>query len=407
MDELTDGYKMEEKLALYGGNPIRSEKIFYGKHHVTQKDIEAVCNVLKSNYLTQGPAIVEFEKDLASFTNAAYAVAVANGTAALHVACIAAGVGPGDEVITSPLTFAASANCVLYCGGTVVFADVKEDTYEIDPASVEQLITKKTKAVIAVDYAGNTADIFELKRICTKHQITLIEDAAHSIGSVLNKHNVGSIADITTFSFHPVKTITGGEGGAITTNSQEFARKARLGACHGITKKSEEYVHSNVGKWYHEQQMLGFNYRLTDFQAALITSQLHRISELKERRNTIVSKYRTEFQNLPGIILQSQTKECDPCWHLFTIRIEKDVVGCDRSLFFAALEAENIQPQVHYIPVYHHPYYRAMGYRERLCPVAEKIYESILTIPLYPAMSDQDVDDVISAVKKIYFNFRK
>lgn len=398
---------MEEKLALYGGNPIRSERIFYGKHAVTQEDIEAVCNVLKGDYLTQGPAIAEFEKELASFTNANYAVAVANGTAALHVACIAAGIGPGDEVITSPLTFAASANCILYCGGTVVFADVKEDTYEIDPASVEQLITEKTKAVIAVDYAGNTADLFEIKKICIKHHITLIEDAAHSLGSVLQKQNVGSIADITTFSFHPVKTITGGEGGAITTNSLEFAQKARLAACHGITKKPEDYIQPNIGMWYQEQQLLGYNYRLTDFQAALITNQLHRISSLKDRRSAIAAMYRSAFKDLSGIKLQSQTKECDPCWHLFTLRIDKAVVGCDRSLFFAALAAENIQPQVHYIPVYHHPYYRAMGYHEGLCPVAEKIYESILTIPLYPAMSDQDVDDVIRAVKKVYFYFRK
>lgn len=398
---------MEEKLALYGGNPIRSERIFYGKHAVTQEDIEAVCNVLKGNYLTQGPAIAEFEKEFAIFTNANYAVAVANGTAALHIACIAAGIGPGDEVITSPLTFAASANCVLYCGGTVVFADVKEDTYEIDPASVEQLITENTKAVIAVDYAGNTADLFEIKQICVKHHITLIEDAAHSLGSVLENQNVGSIADITTFSFHAVKTITGGEGGAITTNSFEFAQKARLAACHGITKKPEDFIQPNVDRWYQEQQLLGYNYRITDFQAALITSQLHRISSLKDRRNAIAAMYRSAFKDLPGIKLQGQTQECDPCWHLFMLRIDKAVVGCDRSLFFAALAAENIQPQVHYIPVYHHPYYRAMGYHEGLCPVAEKIYESILTIPLYPAMSDQDVDDVIRAIKKVYYYFRK
>lgn len=398
---------MEEKLALYGGNPIRSKKIYYGKHEVTQEDVEAVCNVLKGDYLTQGPAIAEFEKDLASFTNADYAVAVANGTAALHVACIAAGIGPGDEVITSPLTFAASANCVLYCGGTVVFADVKEDTYEIDPASVEQLITENTKAVIAVDYAGNTADLCEIKKICIRHHITLIEDAAHSLGTVLQKQNVGCIADITTFSFHPVKTITGGEGGAITTNSFEFAQKARLAACHGIAKRPEDFIQPNVGGWYQEQQLLGYNYRITDFQAALITSQLHRISFLKDRRRAIVEMYRSAFKDLSGIKLQSQTQECDPCWHLFTIRIEKEVVGCDRSLFYAALAAENVQPQVHYIPVYYHPYYRALGYHKGLCPVAEKIYETILTIPLYPAMSDQDIDDVISAIKKVYYYFRK
>ena len=398
---------MKEKLALYGGHPVRSKRIFYGRHNVTQEDIEAVCNVLKGDFLTQGPAIAEFEKELAKYTDSKYAVAVANGTAALHVACIAAGIGPGDEVITSPLTFAASANCVLYCGGKVVFADVKEDTYEIDPDAIEKLITERTKAVIAVDYAGNTADLFKIKRICLNHHITLIEDAAHSLGSTLECKKVGSIADITTFSFHPVKTITGGEGGAITTNHPRYAKIARLAACHGITKNPGEFINPNAGNWHQEQQLLGYNYRLTDFQAALITSQLRRIQSLKARRNDIVLKYQNAFEGLPGIKLQAKTRECEPCWHLFTLRIDKKVVGCDRSQFFTALSAENIQPQVHYIPVYHHPYYHMMGYDTGLCPVAERIYEEILTIPLYPAMSEQDVTDVITAVKKIYNYYRK
>lgn len=392
-------------IALYGAKPIRASKLYYGRQSIDASDIKAVAAVLQSDWLTQGPKVRELEGFLSNHFQAKYTVTTSSGTSALHLACIAARIGSGDEVITTPLTFAASANCVRYCGGDVVFADIDLDTYNIDPADVERKITAKTKAIIAVDYAGQPAALAELKQLCEKYNIILIEDAAHSIGSVCDGKPVGSIADLTTFSFHPVKTITGGEGGAVLTDNKQFADAMRLAANHGITKCESDFAIPTPGSWYCEQVMLGYNYRLSDIQAALVLSQAQRMDSFIGRRKEIVAKYNAAFCDLPGIITHQDRVGNDSCWHLYVIRIVPEILGCSRREFFDALAAENIQPQVHYVPVHLHPYYRKLGHVPGECPVAEAVCENILSLPLYPALTDEDVNDVISAVKRLHCFF--
>ncbi len=397
-----------EKLAIKGGYPVRGGKIYYGRQWVDDGDIEAVCNVLRGDYITCGPKVEELERTLEQYTGAKHAVAVSNGTAALHCACLAAGIGPGDEVITTPLTFAASANCVLYCGGTPVFADIEPDTYNIDPKSIREKITPKTKAVIAVDFTGQAVKNKEIRAICDEYNLVFIEDAAHSIATKYNGKQVGSLADMTCFSFHPVKTITGGEGGAVLTNDDEYHKKVVLAHTHGITHDAalmEDAPHE--GPWYYEQIALGFNYRITDFQAALIVSQMKKLDSFAARRKEIVKKYNDAFKDIPELIIQKEIPESDTCRHLYIIQLDLDKLTCTRREFFDAMSAENVQCQIHYVPVYWFPYYRKLGYEKGLCPIAEKVYKGIMSIPLYPKMTDQDVEDVIHAVKKLVENYRK
>ncbi|MBE5938088.1 MAG: UDP-4-amino-4,6-dideoxy-N-acetyl-beta-L-altrosamine transaminase [Lachnospiraceae bacterium] len=398
----------QNELAINGGIPVRDSKIFYGRQCIEADDIEAVTGTLSSPFITCGPKVTEFEKRLCDFTGAKYSVAVSNGTAALHCACIAAGIGPGDEVITSPITFAASANCAFYCGAKPVFADINPETYNIDPESIRAHITEKTKAVIAVDFTGQVVQIEEIRKICDEYNLVFIEDAAHSIGTKYNGDSVGSLADMTTFSFHPVKTITGGEGGAILTNNKDYYDKLTLAHAHGIIRDKqmmEEGAHEGV--WYYEQIMLGYNYRMTDFQAALLISQLSKMERFKSRRKTIVAKYDEVFSKMPEIIVQKEIPESDTCRHLYIIGLDLEKLTCTRKEFFDAMSAENVQCQVHYIPVYWFPYYKNLGYEKGLCPVAEDVYSKIMSIPLYPLMTDDDVDDVITAVKKVVAAYRK
>ena len=396
-----------EKLAINGGIPVRETKIYYGKQWIDENDIYAVDEVLRSDYVTCGPKTQELERSLEQYTGARHAVAVSNGTAALHCACMAAGIGAGDEVITTPLTFAASANCALYCGAKPVFADVEEDTYNIDPKSIEDKITDKTKAVVAVDFTGQAVKHREIREICDRHHLIFIEDAAHAIATTYNGVQVGNLADITTFSFHPVKTITGGEGGAVLTNSDELYQKIQLVHTHGITHDPvlmEEPVHE--GPWYYEQIMLGYNYRITDIQAALIVSQMKKLDQFKARRKQIVKMYDEAFAQIPEIIVQKEIAESDTCRHLYIIRLDLEKLSCTRREFFDAMSAENVQCQIHYVPVYWFPYYQKLGYKKGLCPVAEEVYKGIMSIPLYPRMTDQDVSDVIHAVKKVVENYK-
>lgn len=386
---------------------MRETKIYYGKQWIDENDIYAVDEVLRSDYVTCGPKTQELERSLEQYTGARHAVAVSNGTAALHCACMAAGIGAGDEVITTPLTFAASANCALYCGAKPVFADVEEDTYNIDPKSIEDKITDKTKAVVAVDFTGQAVKHREIREICDRHHLIFIEDAAHAIATTYNGVQVGNLADITTFSFHPVKTITGGEGGAVLTNSDELYQKIQLVHTHGITHDPvlmEEPVHE--GPWYYEQIMLGYNYRITDIQAALIVSQMKKLDQFKARRKKIVKMYDEAFAQIPEIIVQKEIAESDTCRHLYIIRLDTEKLSCTRREFFDAMSAENVQCQIHYVPVYWFPYYQKLGYKKGLCPVAEEVYKGIMSIPLYPKMTDQDVSDVIHAVTKVVENYK-
>ncbi len=390
-----------EKPAIEGGSPVREQKIYYGHQYIDEADIQAVVDVLRSDYLTCGPKIAELEKKLCDITGAKYAVVCSNGTAGLHMAVLAAGIGAGDEVITTPITFAASANCALYCGARPVFADINPETYNIDPASVEKCITDKTRAVVAVDYTGQSVDLEPLLKLCREKNLVLIEDGAHVIGTTYQGKKNGSIADMTMFSFHPVKTVTAGEGGAILTNSEEYYRKLLLYRAHGITRDETLMEHSADGPWYYEQLVLGYNYRMTDMQAALLISQLDKLDLFSRRRKEIVARYNEAFAKLPGIVIQKEIPESDTTRHLYILRIKPEAFSIDRRQFFDALEAENVCCNVHYIPTYYFPYYEKLGYRKGLCPNAEKLYEEIITIPLYYAMTDEDVESVIKAVEKI------
>lgn len=396
-----------EKPAICGGTPVRDTKIFYGHQYLDQADYDAVVEVLKSDYLTCGPKINELEAKLCKITGAKYAVVCSNGTAALHMAAMAAGIEKGDELITTPITFAASANCALYCGATPVFADINEKTYNIDPDSVEEHITSSTKAVVAVDYTGQAVELDRLQAICKKHNLVLIEDGAHSIGTKYNGKGVGSIADMTTFSFHPVKTITGGEGGAVLTNSEEYYQKLLLARSHGITRTPELMEYEVDGPWYYEQVDLGYNYRLTDIQAGLIISQLDKLQMFSKRRKEIVARYNEAFADNDAIVVQEEIPESDTTRHLYILRLNPEKLTINRREFFDALAAENVCCNVHYIPVYYFPHYQRLGYKKGLCPKAEKLYDEMITLPLYYGMSDQDCEDVIKAVEKIATYYHK
>ena len=328
-------------------------------------------------------------------------------THATELAALLTGVGPGDEVITTPITFAASANCALYCGARPVFADIDENTYNIDPKQVRAHVTEKTKAVVAVDYTGQSTNLKELRKICDEYGLVLITDGAHSIGTTYDGKPTGSIADMTTFSFHPVKTVTSGEGGAVLTNSDEYYQKLALFSKHGITRDPSLMSKEPDGPWYYEQIELGYNYRMTDIQAALLISQLDKLDMFRARRKEIVRRYDEAFSRIPQIQVQQELPESDTTRHLYILRIRPEMLKIDRKGMFEALAAENICCNVHYIPVYYFPYYQKLGYRKGLCPKAEKLYEEILSLPLYYAMSDQDVEDVIEAVRRICAYYAK
>ncbi len=395
-----------EQLAINGGTPVRTTPISYGKQYIDDADVAAVAATLRST-LTCGPKIDELEQKLCDITGAKYAVAVSNGTAALHIAAMAAGIGPGDEVIVSPITFAASANCVLYCGATPVFADINPLTYNIDPACIEKKITDRTKAIVAVDFTGQAVELDEIREICRKHNLILIEDAAHSIGTKYNGQAVGSIADMTTFSFHPVKTVTAGEGGAVMTNDEALYRKLKLFRSHGITRDQAQMAHPTDAGWYNEQVTLGYNYRMTDIQAALLISQLDKLEAFSARRKEIVKMYNEAFSEVPEIKVQQEISKSDTTRHLYILRLNLEKLSCDRREFFDALHEENIYSQVHYLPVYWHSHYENLGYEKGLCPNAESYYMESMSLPLFYAMTDADVQDVIRAVKKLIAYYRK
>ena len=293
----------------------------------------------------------------------------------------------------------------MYCGGIPVFADINEETYNISPASIREKVTEKTKAIIAVDFTGQAVEYEEIRKICDEFNLIFIEDAAHAIGTKYKDKYIGNLADITCFSFHPVKTITSGEGGAVLTNNDEYYKKLVLAHTHGITRNLEDMEQIEEDPWYYEEVLLGYNYRLTDFQAALLLSQMKRLESFKKRRSEIVKRYDSEFLKLDGVIVQKEIIESDSCRHLYILRLDEKKVSCTRREFFDAMSAENIQCQVHYIPVYWFPYYRNLGYKRGLCEKAEELYKGIVSIPLYPAMTDRDVEDVIHAVKKVVSNY--
>ena len=395
-----------DKLAIFGGKPTRDTYLSYGKQTVDDSDIEAVVNVLKSDYLTTGPFVKEFEDKVANYVGAKYAVAVSNGTAALHMACFAAGIKEGDEVIVSPMTFAASANAILYCGGIPVFADIDQLTYNIDPDRIEEKITDKTKAIIPVDFSGQSVDMDKIMVIAEKHGLIVIEDAAHALGSEYKGRKIGNQADMVEFSFHPVKPITTAEGGMITTNSEDFYKKMMIFRTHGITR-DQEILNENHGPWYYEQKILGYNYRLTDVQSALGTSQMNKIDDFIARRREIVKLYNEAFKGIEEIETPFEAESSNSGWHIYVIKVKPGMLAVTRKEVFEALLAENIGVNVHYLPVYLHPYYKSLGYEKGLCPKAEELYENMITLPIFPSMSNKDVADVINALSKVIKYYRK
>ncbi|MEG2440066.1 MAG: UDP-4-amino-4,6-dideoxy-N-acetyl-beta-L-altrosamine transaminase [Acetivibrio sp.] len=370
----------------------------YGTQWIEEEDIQAVVDTLRSDYLTTGPKVKEFEEKVATYVGAKYGVAVANGTAALHLACMAAGIKQGDEVITSPITFAASANCVLYCEGTPVFSDVDRETYNISPAAIRKNITKKTKAIIPVHYTGQPCEMDEIHQIAKEHNLCVIEDAAHALGAEYKGKKVGGLSDMTCFSFHPVKHITTCEGGMITTNNRELYEKLKLLRSHGITRE-EENLEKEEGSWYYEQQILGYNYRISDVQCALGISQMNRIETFVERRQEIAAYYNENLKNIEGLVLPYQKEGCQSSWHLYVIRVKGEV----RKEIFEKLREAEIGVNVHYIPVYKHPYYQKNGYQNVYCREAEELYRGIISIPMYPKLTKDQQDDVIQKIKNIFF----
>jgi UDP-4-amino-4,6-dideoxy-N-acetyl-beta-L-altrosamine transaminase len=369
----------------------------YGRHCIEDDDVEAVSKALRKDYITTGPGVAEFEEAFAKYVGAKYAVAVSSGTAALHAACFAIDIKPGDEVITTPITFASSANCVLYCGGTPVFADIDPNTYNISPEEIEKKITDKTRAIIPVHFTGQPCDMDKIHAIAKAHNLYVIEDAAHAIGAEYHGRRIGSLSDMTIFSFHPVKHMTTCEGGMVTTNNEELYHKVKSFRAYGMTKDLELLEDKNNGPWHCEMQALGYNYRLSDVMCALGVSQLNKIDKFVERRKKIAQRYNEEMKSFDHIVLPYQADGCVSSWHLYTI-LFKD--GKRREAYMKLKEA-GIGVEVHYLPVYKHPYYQKHGYQNVKCPNAEKIYEQILSIPIFYKLSDEQQTYVIEQIKNL------
>ena len=371
----------------------------YGKQHLDQEDIQAVLEVLQSDWLTTGPKVEEFEEVLAQKAGTKYAVVFNSGTAALHAAYFAAGVGPENEVITSPITFAATANAALFLGAKPVFADIRPDTANIDPDEIERHITPRTKVLTPVDFAGHPADMDDIMDIARKHNLVVVEDAAHALGAVFHGRPVGSLADLTIFSFHPVKHITTGEGGAVVTNNKDYYERMLAFRSHGMVREKGQLGDWH-GPWYHEMHYLGYNYRITDIQCALGISQLKKLDRFLEKRQALADFYNRELSGLENIELPVTLPGVSPARHLYVIRLKGDRPR--RRELYEALHRAGIGVQVHYLPVYWHPYYQKLGYSKGLCPVAEDYYWRALSLPLFPAMEMADARRVVTELGRFF-----
>ena len=389
-----------QALAINGGSPVRKTLLPYGRQSIDEDDIQAVVDVLRSPWLTTGPKVDEFEEAFAARVGAKHAVSFSSGTAALHGAAFAAGLEPGDQAITSPMTFGATANCVLYQGAQPVFADVCSDTLNLDPEQVAARITPKTRVVLPVDYAGHPADLDRILELAERHGLTVVEDACHALGAEYKGRPIGSIAHMSVFSFHPVKHLTTGEGGMVTTDRLDFAETLRRFRNHGMSSDARQRQMS--GQWHYEMVVLGFNYRLTDVACALGLSQLKKFEANLTRRREIAARYTADFRDIPGVLAPSVRADVKPAWHLYPIRLDLSKLKVGRGEIFRALRGENIGVNVHYIPVHLHSYYRGQfGYKGGEYPVAEEAYEQLISLPMFHGMTDADLQDVIDAVSKV------
>lgn len=377
------------------------QPIPYGRQTLGEDEIQAVIAVLKSPFLTQGPAIERFEQAVAEYCGVAYAVAFSSGTAALHGAYFAAGIDSGDEVITTPLTFLATANAVLYQQGTPVFADVDPATWNLDPVVAQAKITSKTKAIAPVHFAGQPVDLQAFYDLADQHGLMVIEDACHALGAMYNDKPIGQCRDMAVFSFHPVKSITTGEGGMVVTPHRHAYEKLLQFRTHGVVRDDNAFEYLSEGPWYYEMQVLGFNYRLTDIQAALGTVQMSRLKDFIATRRQLVQRYREAFSDFDPILMQAPLAQAQSANHLFPIVINPKATSIDRLTLFKALQAANIRPQVHYMPVHMHPYYRNhLQTRPGDFPYSEAYYQHCLSLPLYPTLSFEEQDYVIQTVQQ-------
>jgi len=379
---------------------VRQEMLPYARQQIGEDDIAAVVEVLRSDFLTTGPAVERFERAFADYVGTRFAVTLSSGTAALHASMFAAGIGPGDEVITTPITFAATANSILYRGGVPVFADIDGETLNISPGEIERKLTPRTRAVVPVHFGGRPCAMAEIMDLAKKHHLVVIEDAAHALGAEYHGEKAGSFGHMGVFSFHPVKHITTGEGGMVTTSDRRLYDRLLLFRNHGITRKPGRWSRQE-GSWYYEMQDLGYNYRLTDIQCALGLSQLGKIEQFLRRREEIAQRYGRALDGLSSLRLPNRTADGRSAWHLYVVRLASPAF---RRRVFDALRTKNIGVNVHYLPVYLHPYYLQADpsrYYPGLCPEAETYYAAALTLPLYPAMTDDDVDDVVAALVSV------
>lgn len=385
---------------------MRKTLLPYGRQSIGEEDIQAVVDALHSDWLTTGPKVAEFEEAFAAWVGAKHAVSFSSGTAALHGAAFAAGLKAGDEAITTPMTFAATANCVLYQGAIPIFADVSADTLNLDPEQVAARITPRTRAVLPVDYAGHPADLDAIQELAAKNGLIVIEDASHALGAAYKRRRTGSVADMTVFSFHPVKHLATGEGGMVTTDRADFAETLRRFRNHGISSDARQ--RQSMGQWQYEMVLLGFNYRLTDIACALGLSQLKKLEGNLSRRREIAARYAAAFRDLEAVTLPVVQANVNPAWHLYPIRLNLEKLNADRGRIFRALRAENIGVNVHYIPVHLHPYYQdRFGDHAGEYPIAEDAYERLISLPMFHGMIDGDVEDVICAVKKVIGSFAR
>jgi dTDP-4-amino-4,6-dideoxygalactose transaminase len=384
--------------AIEGGNPVLDDPIGYGGQSITEEDKQAVYEALEGDYITRGPTVDEFEQAVAEYVGVEHAIAVTSGTAALHLVGEAAGFSPGDEVVTTPLTFASTAHAATYAGAKPVFADVKRDTRNIDPEAVREQITDETVGLIPMHYAGQPCEVDELLEIADEHDLTVIWDACHALGSTWRGEMAGSHRDAAIFSFHPVKNITTAEGGMVVTNNDELAERVR--SLRSFDMDYDPPGHEDE-PWFQVTEGVGYNYNFTDLQAALGLSQLERIEEFKQRRNGIIDRYEEAFADVTGLQTPTVKDDVDPMWHLYAVEIGEEF-GCDRKRFVEAMHAENIYVQVHYVPLHFHPLFQErFGYERGQFPVTENVYEGLVSLPLYPAMEDSTVKKVVNAVNRL------
>ncbi len=382
--------------------------IYYGKQNINEADIQAVVDVLHSDFLTQGPAIERFERCAADYTGAKYAVAVTNATSALHIACKAAGLGEGDSLWTSPITFTASANCGRYCGADVEFVDIDDKTYNMSTAVLEDMLRhakkegKLPKIVVPVHLAGQSCDMKRIHELAQEYSFTVLEDASHATGADYLGEKVGCChySDMAVFSFHPVKIVTTGEGGMVLTNNKDLYEKLCLYRSHGITRDPKFMTHEAEGPWYYQQVELGFNYRMTDIQAALGASQMKRLDEFVARRRQLVARYNELLKGLP-LRTPYVAEGADPSWHLYVVRVDFDKVKKTKQQIFAEMREKGITLNLHYIPVHTQPYYEQMGHRPEECPVSLDYYREAMTLPLYYSLTDDQQDDVVKALREV------